>query len=62
MVNVSLEKLPVSIFILIDIHYSLRVFIEVKDEEPIVKMKGYVKKKKKKMLTHLKVCQRSEKA
>lgn len=48
MVNVSLEKPPVSIFILIDIHYSLRLFIEVKDEESIVKMKGYVKKKKKK--------------
>lgn len=47
MVNVSLEKPPVSIFILIDIHYSPRVFIEVKDEESIVKMKGYVKKKKK---------------
>jgi len=43
MVNVSLEEYPVLTFVLMDIHDSLRVFIQVKDEVSTLKMKGRVK-------------------
>lgn len=43
MENTCLEEYPVLTFILMEIHHSLRVFIEVKDEVSTLKMKGYVK-------------------
>lgn len=58
MENTCLEEYPVLTFILMEIHHSLRVFIEVKDESSTLKTKG----SRFMVLSHLKVCQRPERA
>lgn len=53
MINIKHKELPVITFILTDMHHSLRVFREVKDEASTLKMKGYVKLKND---AHSRVC------